>query len=197
MDEKFEKELIGNTDENMESRYVSLVKRKLGPPSVSSTTIEMLKSFSKYYSFSDYSGINDKLFNDEEYEYYVVSKTIFYKRFVMETGVRLEKIWPTYIEIFSNPSRLSQTISYMKANKEFLEKIMRSSIYTGFSEAALEQLSSINQDAALVSHVYAQGSSFSTKYFASMQAGFVDEKSCKNLYRTNIFRQKQRAFEEQ
>lgn len=179
LDEKFEKKLIGNTDENMESRYVSLVKRKLGPPSVSSTTIEMLKSFSKYYSFSDYSGINDKLFNDEEYEYYVVSKTIFYKRFVMETGVRLEKIWPTYIEIFSNPSRLSQTISYMKANKEFLEKIMTSGIYTGFSEAALEQLSSIKQNAELISHVYDQGCSFATKYFASMQAGFVDDKAAK------------------
>lgn len=179
LDEKFEKELIGNTDENMETRYIALIKRRLGPSSISSTTIEMIKSFSKYYSFSDYSGINDKLFENEEYEYYVVSKTLFSKKFVMETGIRLEKVWPTYIEIFSNPSRLSQTISYMKANKEFLEKIMISRIYTGFSEAALEQLSSIKQDAELISHVYDQGSSFATKYFASMQAGFVDDKAAK------------------
>lgn len=179
LDERFEKELIGNTDENMESRYVTLVKRKLGPPSISSSTIEMLKSFSKYYSFSNYSGINNKLFEDEEYEYYVVSKTLFSKRFIMETGERLEKIWPTYIEIFSNPSRLSQTVSYMKANKEFLEKIMKSGIYTGFDDIALEQLSSIKQDEKLIAHVYNQGSAFAIQYFSAMEDGFVDDKAAK------------------
>ena len=119
------------------------------------------------------------MFEDEEYEYYVVSKTHSSKKFVMETGERLDKIWPTYIEIFSNPSRLSQTISYMRANEEFLEKIMTSEIYTGFEDNALEQLAPIKQDAKLVTHVYSRENSFAIKYFSSMKSGFVDDKAAK------------------
>lgn len=177
LDTKFEEELIGNTDENMENRYVKLVNRRLAPNVIGSSTIKMLKSFNSYYSFSNYSGVNEKLFEHEEYEYYVVSTTQYSKKFVMETGERLEKIWPTYIEIFTNPSRLSQTVSYMRANEEFLKKVMTSGIYTDFSENAIEQLSPIKQDAQLVEHIFTRGSVFATKYFAAMKSGFVDEKA--------------------
>jgi len=179
LDEKFEEELIGNTDENMETRYVKLVARRLGPNSISSMTIEMLKSFNRYYVFSDYSGINEKLFDAEEYEYYIVSKTQSTKKFIMEEGERLDKIWPTYIEIFSNPSRFSKTVSCMRANEAFLEKIMTSGIYTGFEENALEQLSAIKQDENLITHVYARGSAFAIKYFSLIKAGFVDYEAAK------------------
>ena len=97
----------------------------------------------------------------------------------METGERLDKIWPTYIEIFSNPSRLSPTVSYMRANEEFLQKIMASEIYTGFEENALEQLALIKQDVKLITHIYSRGSSFAIKYFSSMKLGFVDDKAAK------------------
>lgn len=179
VDEKFERELVGNTDEDQESRYIKLINRKLGPRSVSSTTIQMLKSFNMYYAFNMYSNINEKLFEDEEYEYYVVSKTLSSKKFVMETGDRLEKIWPTYIEIFSNPSRLSQTVSYMRMNVEFLQKIIKSHIYKGFSESALEQLAFVKQDFELVKHVYERGSEFAIKYFSSIKEGFVDYTAAK------------------
>ena len=175
LDEKFEDELIGNTDENMENRYAKLVNRRLAPNVIGSSTIEMLKSFNNYYSFSNHSGVNEKLFECEEYEYYVVSTTQYSKKFVMETGERLEKIWPTYIEIFTNPSRLLQTVSYMRANEEFLKKVMTSGIYTDFSENALEQLSPIKQDAQLIEHIFSRGSVFATKYFAAMKSGFVDD----------------------
>lgn len=177
LDEKFEDELVGNTDENMENRYAKLVNRRLAPNVIGSSTIEMLKSFNSYYSFSNYSGVNEKLFEHEEYEYYVVSTTQYSKKFVMETGERLEKIWPTYIEIFTNPSRLSQTVSYMRANEEFLGKVMTSGIYTDFSENAIEQLSSIAQDAQLVEHIFSRGSVFAIKYFTAMKFGFVDDKA--------------------
>ena len=175
LDEKFEDELVGNTDENMENRYAKLVNRRLAPNVIGSSTIEMLKSFNSYYSFSNYSGVNEKLFEHEEYEYYVVSTTQYSKKFVMETGERLEKIWPTYIEIFTNPSRLLQTVSYMRANEEFLKKVMTSGIYTDFSENALEQLSPIKQDTQLIEHIFSRGSVFATKYFAAMKSGFVDD----------------------
>lgn len=181
LDEKYEAELLDHMDDTMIKKYVNLVRRRKGPYQINLSTIELLKSFSSYYSFDPYSGVNEKLLEEKEYEYYVVSTTLHAKEFRMESGRRLEELWSTYIDIYSNSSGPTKTRAYMQANKEFLVKVMENEDYRVFPNNVLETLSVIPQSAVLISHIFERGVQFAIKYFSSIKEGFADYKAA-NTY---------------
>lgn len=181
LDEKYEIELLDHMDDTMINKYVNLVRRSKGPRPINLSTIELLKSFSSYYSFSPSSGVNKKMLEEKEYEYYVVSTTLHAKKFHMVQGEMLEELWPTYIDLYSYTSSMSKTRAYMQANKEFLIKIMKNEDYIGFPNNVLETLSVIPQDYLLVAHIFEKGASFAIKYFSCIKEGFVDDKA-ENVY---------------
>jgi hypothetical protein len=178
LDEEFERALLDNMDDDMEDRYIKLISKKLGPTQIKLPTIANLKSFKSIYAFAPRTGVNEKLFEEKEYVYYVVSTTLYTKKFVLKEETK-ELLWPIYIEIFSNPAKYAQTRGYMKENKEFLGKLVETGIYVDFSDAVLEELSSIKQNEKLVDYIFEKGTNFAIKYFSSLKDGFIDYAAAK------------------
>ncbi|MBE6915999.1 MAG: hypothetical protein E7471_05125 [Ruminococcaceae bacterium] len=178
LDPELEKRLLGNMDSDKEQRYINLIRKRLGPLSVDISTIDNLKSFSTLYPFSPHSNVNQKLFEEKEYIYYVVSTTLYGKKFELHKE-KSEELWTAYIEIFAEPTKYSNTRGYMKQNKEFLELIVTRSGYIGFPTTALESLSAVAQSENLINHIFAQGKEFVLKYFAEMNGGFINYDAAK------------------
>lgn len=191
LDEELERALLDNMDDDMEDRYVKLIGKKLGPTQIKPSTIANLKSFKSIYVFAPWTGVNDKLFEEKEYIYHVVSTTLYAKKFELKEETN-ELLWPVYIEIFSNPAKYAQTRGYMKENKDFMEKLVETGIYVDFSDTVLEDLSYARQNEKLVDYVFEKGTNFAIKYFSSLKDGFVDyataklfiEKVTSSKYRT-------------
>lgn len=182
LDEKFDKSLLDNMDEKMEKRYVNLVSRRLGPNAVQMSTVDNLRSFNGIYSFGRNTGIPEKMWEEKEYVYYVVSTTCHAKAFVMESSPRREQqVWSTYLEIYSNPSKYLRTSEYMRNNKVFLKEIVENEDYLNFSDAVLETLSSVSQSKNLVNHIFKRGELFAIKYFASIKEGFADKEAARSF----------------
>ena len=178
LDEEFELALLNNMNSVMEERYVSLVRKKLGTSPIKSSTIKILNSFSNIYVFAPNSGVNEKMLEEKEYIYYIVSTTLYAKKFVMMEDKK-ELLWPVYVEIYTNPSKYSQTRAYMKYNRDFLDRIIETGIFVDFADSVLETLSLTKQSENLISCIFERSNNFAIKYFSSLELGFTDHGAAK------------------
>ena len=179
LDETMEKALYNQMDNDMEKRYINIIRKKLGPSEVSQVTIQNLTSFSSYYPFNNSLGINKKLLEQKELLYYVISTTLYNKKFIMVQEDSIAELWPTYMELYNNPNNYSQTFAYMKENKDFLKTIISKEAYLEFSDASLETLVNVEQDEKIISHLFSKGKDFVVKYFSLLKAGFENYDSAK------------------
>lgn len=155
-------------DEELRKEYIEAVN---SCKRINNHTINTLVKLGTIYPMSE--TVNEKFWLTKNYIYYVISKTLANKRFVLETGERLHIIWSTYIEIFSE-QLYTNTCNYMSKNIEFLYKIQEQLSYKGMPQNARKELSSIRQSSSSLIDVYEYGREFALQYFCEID-GFLDE----------------------
>ena len=149
----------------------------MGP--ATQATITNILSF-KYYEGFDPS-ITAQFFNRAEYVWYVVSNTMFSKKFIVEKdSEKLTQLWPTYIDIFAGRKGFVNTKQYMSLNTDFLKMIVLNKEYANFPDETLLKLSQIRQSANLIEEVFSRGDAFAIEYFSSFD-GFLDTPDAKRF----------------
>lgn len=177
LEETLEKRLHKKCDEEQEKRYIRIIQTRMGP--ATQATINNILNF-KYYEGFDPS-ITAQFFNRAEYVWYVVSNTMFSKKFVIEKDPqKLTQLWPTYIDIFAGRKGFVNTKQYMSLNAEFLKMIVANKEYANFPDEALLKLSQIRQSADLIEEVFSRGDAFAIEYFSSFD-GFLDTPDAKKF----------------
>lgn len=176
LDETLEKKLT-QCNKEQELRYGDIIRNRLG--SANTTTIDNIVSF-KYYSGFD-SEITQQFFDQKKYEWYVVSNIMYHKKLIMETDEeKLNNLWPVYVDVYLNKTRLSSMRRYMEVNEQFLEEIRKRKSYLDFEDEALAPLSKISQDVSLVENVFNRSEEFVISYFMEFK-GFIDYKAAKKF----------------
>lgn len=160
------KELVDNED--LQSYYTKIINDNA--KSLTSTTLKNLYSFRTYYAMND--KVTERYYRDKKFVHYVVSKSNYHKRFVMDSGERFEILWPVYVDIFSK-NNFTNTCSYMSNNHDFLRMIIKRKSYEGLSEDVRMRLTKVYQDSDSIKNTLEYGTKFAIAYFSVMD-GFVD-----------------------
>ena len=177
LEESLEKRLHKKCDEEQEKRYIKIIQTRMGP--ATQATITNILSF-KYYEGFDPS-ITAQFFNRAEYVWYVVSNTMFSKKFIVEKdSEKLTQLWPTYIDIFAGRKGFVNTKQYMSLNTDLLKMIVLNKEYANFPDETLLKLSQIRQSANLIEEVFSRGDAFAIEYFSSFD-GFLDTPDAKRF----------------
>lgn len=170
-------------EEELQSYYSEIVNSNA--KFMTSITLKNLCSFNKYYAMNDI--VTERYYRDKKYTHYIVSKTLFHKKFIIDSGEKFEILWPIYIKIFSE-NNLKRTCEYMSANYDFLRLIIKRKVYDGFSEIVRITLSKVYQDSDCIKNVLEYGLEFAIKYFSIID-GFTDEDAANtfvNIVESNI-----------
>lgn len=177
LDEILERRLTKKCDEDQERRYGDIIRNRLSTSTT--TTINNILSF-KYYSGFD-TEITQQFFEQKKYEWYIVSNIMYHKKLIMETNEeKLNNLWPIYVDVFLNKTRLSSIRRYMEVNEQFLDEIRKRKSYLDFEDEDLAPLSKISQDALLVQEVFNRSEEFIISYFIDFK-GFKDYKAAKKF----------------
>lgn len=176
LDESLEKKLTQKCNNEQEQRYGDIIRSRLG--STNKTTINNIISFKYYRGFDN--EITQYFFDQKNYEWYVVSKIMYHNKFTLEKEDVLNIIWPVYIDIYLEKTRLASIRRYMEVNEEFLEEIQKRKNYADFQDEDLAPLSKILQDELLVQEIFSRDNDFIISYFANFK-GFKDHAAAKKF----------------
>lgn len=155
-------------DQELQKDYVNVINDNA--KSVTAITLKNLYSFSTYYAMNDI--VTERYYKDKKFIRYIVSKTLFHKKFNIDANERFDTLWPAYLDIYGG-NKFPNTRSYMSSNHEFLKLIMKRRVYEGLSEEVRINLARINQDSGCIKNILEYGTRFAIKYFSSI-AGFED-----------------------
>lgn len=139
--------------------------------SITKSTIKCICSFSAVYALNDI--ITARLLLAKKYMHYVLSKTAYHKKFILDAPEQIDNLWETYLEIFTSSS-YPNIRDCMDSNLDFLEMIMEKGAYTTLSNERRNILAKIHQDANSLQEVMKRGDSFASSYYQSI-AGFKNE----------------------
>lgn len=155
-------DLINNKD--LQKAYVEIINS--GAKNLTKVTLKNLYSFHLIYGMNDV--VTERYYRDKKYIYYIVSKTLFHKKFIMDSEERLETLWPVYIDILCKNNYVPIP-SHMSNNLEFLTMIMKRKEYEGFDEDTRMFLTRIYQDSYCIKNVMDYGIKFAIKYYSAMK----------------------------
>lgn len=155
-------------DQELQEYYVDVINDNA--KSVTAITLKNLYSFNTYYAMNDI--VTERYYKDKKYSRYIVSKTLFHKKFDIDSDEKFDVLWPVYVDIYGE-NKFSNTCSYMSNNHEFLKLIMKRRAYEGLSEEARINLAKVNQDSDCIKNILEYSTIFAINYFSSI-AGFED-----------------------
>ena len=155
---------------SLQEEYIGALT-KCNIKSVTSSTVRLLRSLSKVYALPDI--FTDKVFFHKEYKYYIVSKTWYHGKFVIESGDKFDLLWPYYVEIFASPS-YPKTRKYMADNEKFIEMVISKKAYEDFPKENFMMLNCALQDKSTLDKAMSYGERFALEYLSSIK-GFADE----------------------
>ena len=158
------------TNITLQKGYIEAVN-KSASRLIRNNTIKIICSFSTFYALND--RVTEGLYRAKQYKHYVVCKSLFHKRFELDTSERINVLWETYMEIFSGSSH-RETRELMDGNYELIKMIMDKRDYTSLSNERRTILARIYQDSDCLQEAANRGESFATGYYQKI-AGFVDE----------------------
>lgn len=155
-------------DQELQEYYVDVINDNA--KSVTAVTLKNLYSFKTYYAMNDI--VTERYYKDKNFYPYIISKTLFHKRFNIDPDERFDALWPVYVDIYGG-NEFPLTRSYMSNNLEFLKLIMKRRAYEGLSEEARINLAKVNQDSDCIKNILEYSTIFAINYF-SLIAGFED-----------------------
>lgn len=155
-------DLINNKD--LQRAYVEIINS--GAKNLTKATLKNLYSFNLIYGMNDV--VTERYYRDKKYTYYIVSKTLFHKKFIIDSDERLETLWPVYIDVLCK-NNYDPIHSYMSNNLDFLTMIMKRKEYEGFDEDTRMFLTRIYQDSYCIKNVMDYGIKFAIKYYSTMK----------------------------
>lgn len=134
-----------NKDEVLRKKYVELIN------SLSVVSQEIIKNIQLMQTKYGYSeAINEKLFQQRDYETYVVSKTLKNSIFIFEKD-KLDEIGETYKYIF-NQSNYKVTQNYMMNNLEFMNWLVQEKAYEE-ADKTIQNYVAARQSSSLLKYV--------------------------------------------
>lgn len=134
-----------NKDEVLRKKYVELIN------SLSVVSQEIIKNIQLMQTKYGYSEvINEKLFQQRDYETYVVSKTLKNCIFIFEKD-KLDEIGETYKYIF-NQSNYKVTQKYMMNNLEFMNWLVQEKAYEE-ADKTIQNYVAARQSSSLLKYV--------------------------------------------
>ena len=179
---------ILRTNTNIQNSYIDAVNNAV-KDSITNSTVKCVCSIPTFHPLND--RVTNRLYIAKKYTYYVVCKTLYNKRFILDTSDKLECLWDTYMQIFTGANYRSIK-EYMQKNHHFLRVIMNNKSYVTFSVEHRNILAGILQDAYSIEEAINRGESFAISYYQKI-AGFVDANADKMFLsiianRTNLLR---------
>lgn len=175
LDSEFEREIKEYIvdDEHLCNEYIEAVWCS-SEKSITFTTIDLLCSINPVRALPRY--VNDLLFKYKKYRLYVISTTLAFRSFIVETGERGQILWPVYIKMFKDNSEEIIT-DYMGQNQSFVQSIMNDSDFSGMSHYSRMKLALVYQtSASLYDIVENYDEEFALDYLTQI-AGFADEEA--------------------
>ena len=124
---------------NVQESYVDAVNNAV-PRSITNSTVKCICVLSRFFGFNDV--VTEKLYQAKKYRHYVVCKTLYHKKFVLDEYERQVVLWDTYLDIFSDTS-LPTTREYMDNNFDLLNLIIEKKAYEELSNDRFMILSSL------------------------------------------------------
>lgn len=158
------------SNSNLQNSYVAAVNKAV-ISSITKSTIKNICSFTTFYALNDL--VTAKLFSTKNYKHYVICKTLYHNRFILDKIEYRENLWETYMEIFSGINH-PKTRVHMDNNHEFLKLVMEKKDYSNLSNERRVVLCRIHQDADSVREVVSRGDVFAIDYYQKI-AGFTNE----------------------
>ncbi len=165
LDSNFESSITDDlsNDQELQQYYVDIINDNA--KSITAVTLKNLYSFSTHYAMNDI--VTDRYYKDKKFTRYIVSKTLFHKRFNVDSGEKFDLLWPVYIDIFAENHYIN-TCSYMSNNYDFLRLIMKRKAYEGLSKEVRMNLSKVYQDADCIKNILEYDITFAIQYFSSI-----------------------------
>lgn len=163
-------DLEDNTD--LQREYVNAVNiiSLSNPKSITATTLKNLYSLNLVYSMNDV--VTDRYYRDKKYDFYVVSKTNYHKKFVIDSLDKAEVLWPIYVKLFKQ-NYYKNACRYMSNNHDFLTKLMENNEYVNCDKDTRMCMSAILQDSDCIKDALIYGIDFAKQYFSEIK-GFKD-----------------------
>ena len=170
LDSNFEQSISNDLidDKSLQKNYVGIINN--GARNVTKITLKNLYSFGVIYGLHD--TVTERYYKDKKYTYYVVSKIVFHKKFILDIGDRLEILWPVYIEVLGK-TNFASIHHYMVNNHSFLSMIIKRKAYDEFTEEMMMYLTPLYQDSDSLKKALEYGVKFAIKFFSAIE-GFVD-----------------------
>ena len=154
----------------LQKNYIEAVNNA-AEKSLTGSTVKSICSFSTFYSLNDV--VTRRLYVAKKYKHYVICKTLYHKRFILDEPEKTEVLWETYMEIFSGLNH-RDIREYLDNNGDFLNLIMEKKSYIGLSNERRNVLAKILQDSDLLQDAINRGENFSLNYYQKIE-GFANE----------------------
>lgn len=182
MDSTWEDSILNSVQSNLtlQKSYIDAVNKSDGN-SITNSTIKCICSFSNFYALKDI--VTSRLYTAKKFMHYVICKTLYHKRFILDSSAKIEHLWETYMTIFSGSNHLDIR-GYMDRNMDFLKLIMDKKAYTSLSNERRMVLSKIPQDAHSIQESIDRGDSFAVDYYQKI-IGFANE-NAEELFINNL-----------
>lgn len=155
---------------SLRESYISAVN-SAAKRSITRSTINCICSFSNFYGLND--TVTNKLLSAKKYKHYVICKTLYHDKFVLDRSDQIESLWETYMEIFAGTNN-PITRGHMDNNLDLLRLIMAKKAYSILTNERRNILSKIHQDADSLLEAINRGEHFAASYYQKI-AGFANE----------------------